>query len=611
MEDFHFLRPWWLVNIAALVIIAPLLWSQLGKRNGWHKVIASHLATPLLGAPDKARRGLPFAVFTTAWILLSISLAGPTWERLPVPAYKSERAAILVMDMSLNTRAADVTPDRLSRLRFKALDLVDEMQSTQIGLVAYAGDAFSISPLTRDHQNIRSMVPALAPEIMPVAGNYPLLGIQEAHRMLVDAGYSQGEIFWFGAGIRQDDYQEIRSFLRNKGHRLSILYAGDDDSTPIRLAGGDMLRDSLGRISMAQLNSSLFDRLSNEFDGRSVRLRADDSDIQYITEQRSLNRGALEPGEDEINIAYDQWLDRGPYVAWLLIPLALFAARRGVIVCILLLPLVGILQPVHAANHSAPSLSPFKNQQQRASDAYQAEDYLTAASLFRDPMMQGNAYYRAGDYAAAAESYSQAGDSPERWFNYANSLAQLGQLDAAINGYDQALQNRPDWPEALENKALVESLKEQQEAENEQNEDQGESSSEDENGQQSDNQEQDDQQSSTDGQSEPPADQPPESETSEDDDSGSPGEQEGEESAGDDESLQPEPGEQTEADERAQQQAIEAALSEENLSDEERAELEQLLRRVQSDPALLLRNRMRLEAERRQYGLPPRGTRQP
>lgn len=597
MEAFHFLRPWWLLGILAFLLLAPWLWRYLQQYSGWHKVLAPHLTSSLLGTQQRATGKLPFVLVTSAWLIVSIALAGPSWERLPATAYQNERAAVIIMDMSMNTRASDVSPDRLTQLRFKALDLVEALNATEVALIAYAGDAYAISPLTRDHTNMLGMIPALSPEIMPVAGNVPLLAFQEAHRMVTDAGYQQAEFYWFSAGVRQDDYQQVRNFLRGKGHRVSTLIAGDDQSTPIRRANGEMLRDSLGRLAMAQLNSSLFQRLSNEYGGRTVSLRADNSDIEYIIEQGAFNEQVEREGEPGSSV---QWLDRGPYLAWLLLPLALFAARKGVLVAILLLPFASLLYLPPAAHANTTTTSPersfrpFSNQQQRAQELYEQGAYLEAAELFQDPMMRANALYKAEQFGPAADAYAQAEGTAERWFNNGNALAQLGQLDAASDAYAQALAQRPDWQEAIENKAMVDELREQQENQEEQDQE-DESSSE-----------QDDEQQSEENSTEQPDEQDhQDSEASQQESTAQ--DSADEEAQGDAEQAEQE----EEPSSTEQEQQFEDAIQDDQLSDEERAELEQLLRRVQNDPAILLRNRMRLEAERRQQSQPPRGVRRP
>lgn len=622
MSEFHFLRPWWLLGLA-LIIAWPLLRRWFEQSSGWSRVLAPHLIKPLTGEKHSQARRWPLAVCLSMWSLLCVSLAGPAWERLPMPVFEQDRGIVLVMDMSMNTRASDISPDRLSRLRFKALDLLDDVDGAQVGIIAYAGDAFSISPLTYDFSNIRTMIPALSPEIMPVAGNYPLLAMREAHRMLTDSGIRHGEIIWLSAGMTRDDYQELNTFFRGKNHQLSALIAGTDERAPIRLADGNIMRDSMGRIEMAHINPNDFERLTRAHNGIAVRLRADDEDIQQLLAHGAQHSGLSEADE---HLTADEWLDRGPYLAWLLIPMVLLLTRRGVLMSICLLPFTGLLMPptVHAASQptNQPDATrnwqlPFQNSNQRAEQLYRQGLYEQAATLFTDPQRQGDAWYRAGEYEQALNAYQQADGNAENWFNRGNALARTGQYAAAEDAYAEALQRRPDWQEALENKALMEQLQDQ-----EQEQQQGDSDEESDSSEQDETQDEgSDDSSESDSQDEQAHDE----QGSEGDEQGSDSQDESDQQADDSSAAEEEQQEQSPEDMsqtdsaddgQSTEERIHSALMNEDLTDEEREELEQLLRRVTNDPAQLLRNRMRLEAEQRMHSQPqpprtqsPRGAR--
>src|SRR5690606_18662775 len=144
---------------------------------------------------------------------------------------------------------------------------------------------------------------------------------------------------------------------------------------------------------------------------------------------------------------------------WLLLPLLLLAAcagRRGWLFC---LPLLLVLpQPGYA--WSVEDLWWRADQQgQRLLDAGRPAE---AAQRFDDPQRQGLALYLAGDYPGAAQRFAQ-GDSAADHYNRGNALARAGELDAALEAYDQALERQPELPQALHNRALVESVLRQRE----------------------------------------------------------------------------------------------------------------------------------------------------
>lgn len=80
--------------------------------------------------------------------------------------------------------------------------------------------------------------------------------------------------------------------------------------------------------------------------------------------------------------------------------------------------------------------------------------YIQAAETFIDINWQGVAWYRAGEFKKAAQTFARA-DHVEGNFNHGNALLMQGQYEEAIASYDRALQKRPDWQEAVENRALA------------------------------------------------------------------------------------------------------------------------------------------------------------
>jgi Ca-activated chloride channel family protein len=85
---------------------------------------------------------------------------------------------------------------------------------------------------------------------------------------------------------------------------------------------------------------------------------------------------------------------------------------------------------------------------------FEKGDYLEASKTFRDPIWQGVSYFRAGDFKAAAATFARS-DSAEGHFNQGNSQIMLGAYDAAVKSYDRALEKRPGWKEAMENRNLA------------------------------------------------------------------------------------------------------------------------------------------------------------
>ena len=651
LNQFHFLRPEWFAAIIPLLLLVILIRKATAKQSGWQSVIPSHLYQYMVIGKTEVGAKPPIMLLAIAWFVSVIALAGPTWERLPQPVYQLKMGNVIVIDMSLSMRATDMTPDRLTRAKYKAIDLVNAIGEGEMGLVAYAGDAFVISPLTEDAANITTLIPSLSPEIMPVPGSDPLLGIESAAALLTNAGYNSGMIYWITDGIELAQQNELQEYVASIPFTLNALTVGTAEGAPIRQQSGELLKDHTGSIVIPKLNDDAVRGVVKTSGGRFESFTSNDTDIEALAAISLLDKGNSEEDEEDNNIQGDQWKEVGPYLVVLLLPLAAFAFKRGLV----FLLLVGLLSPpvmqkAHALqgsdvaserqsgieNSAQPkSLSwwqkPFMNDNQEALNSYQRGKYKDAVSQFDDKLWKASSLYKSGEYERALAAFENI-PGPESLYNQGNALAKLGKLEKAIEKYERALQEAPDFEDAKTNKKIIEDLLEQQAQQEKQNQQQNQQQGSDQN-QNQDNQQnngEDDQQ-----QSGEPNNQDGEQNDNSDQQSGQNqqqnsteqnGEQQNSDNAERSEDSEPSEPEQQEpssqqdnADqgENAQQNSAQALDEKESsaqeaeamqsqageLSDAEKEELqrmESLMRRVPDDPAFLLKRKMQLEAQKRQ-----------
>lgn len=605
IDNFHFLRPLWLLAIVPLLMLILLLRKQVRTQSGWKGVLAGHLYNKLISAEAGKKATPPWLLLFSGWLLISLALAGPTWERLPQPVYQVSKGKVILLDMSMSMRAEDIAPNRLSRARFKAMDMLKSLQEGETGLVAYAGDAFVISPLTSDVQNLEALIPSLSPEIMPVQGSDAVFAIESTFELLKNAGYKTGDIFWITDGVDLSEIAPLRNLFAEHDYTINMLAVGTENGAPIKISNGNFLKDASGAVVIPKLRSSSLATLARSTGGRFVISRPDDADINYLTEPRLT---AEESDESKENDSFgDQWREMGPWLLLLLLPMAAYSFRRG------LLPLVGLMlivdghKPVKA--NWWDNLWQTPNQQGMKNFAEQNFD--AAAAQFDDPMWKGLSQFKQGDFEGAANTYTEL-DTAEANFGLGNALAQAQQYAEAVEAYKRALDLDPDYPNALENKQFLEELMQQQQndqnsdqenpdegSEEEQQNQQGQS---DQDGSQDESQEQQSQdQQSQDQQSQEQQSQESQQQQSEEQESqGDTSEQQNaEEDASQTEQQQSESDEQQESEQQeAQMQQVPEELTEEQK--EQLQKIENWLRKVPDDPAFLLKRKMLLEQQRRQ-----------
>jgi len=468
-------------------------------------------------------------------------------------------------------------------------------------LVAYAGDAFTISPLSSDGQNLTTLIPSLSPEIMPIPGSDPALGLQAAINLLKSASYQQGEIFWITDGVDNQQLQELQGILASSPYRLSILAVGTEEGAPIKMLDGELLKDRNGAIVIPKLPMGQLKTLARQGGGRFAPMQADNSDIDYLINQRQLSQDESEEEDQSKQDNFgDKWQEMGPYLLLLLLPIAAYSFRRGLITVVLLGTLLPVFTPQAQAGWWQDM---WRNSDQQGLAAFQQQQFDEAAQTFNDPLWQGSAAYKSQDYESAVKAFSKVEGSEAR-YNQGNALAQLQQFEEAIKQYEHVLASDPDHADAKANKALLEKLLEQQQEQQKQ-----QASDQQQSDQQQENQEQESDQQDQ-GQSEQ-QDQQNQQQSAQDaqnqENDQQQQDQQQKDAAAEQEQQNSEQQEQQqteqEANEKDQQQEQQAQqVEQQTLSDEQKEQMQRmqnLLNRVPDDPAFLLKRKMQIEAQQR------------
>jgi Ca-activated chloride channel family protein len=582
--DFHFLRPEWLW---ALPVVIGITWTLARRRlapGSWQSVVDPALVPYVLSTGQVKGLSYRWWLMLLGGILAVLSLAGPSWNRVEQPVFRSEQAMVIALDLSRSMDAQDLVPSRLTRARLKILDILERRASGQTALVVYSSNAFTVTPLTTDADTVAALVNSLSTDIMPSRGSYPSAAIEKGQQLLEQAGVALGEVLLITDGGSSQAAEQAAEELSAAGFSLSVLAVGTPDGAPIPRAGGGFVTDRSGDIAVPRLEASGLQRLAAAGSGRYAVMTADDADIE-----RLLSGPAGSGADSDQSLATDQWKEEGPWLLLLLVPLAALAFRKGLVLGLLVFVLP-VAEPAHAFDWADLWLT--SNQQaQRLLEEGEAAD---AAQLFEDPRWRAVANYRAGDYGGSAAGFGNL-DDVTSLYNLGNALAKLGEFESAIGAYEEVLEMNPDDEDARYNRDLLQDmLEQQQDSEGEQGEQ--ENASESGGGaQQSEGQSQSDE-AGQEGQTGDPGAEGQQGDSSVRD-----------EEAANQEDLEAMQEELERAAQEAMQQAAEAqeqqGMTQEEAQAMRRAQeqqqaMEQWLRRIPNDPGGLLRRKFRYQYQR-------------
>jgi Ca-activated chloride channel homolog len=383
-------------------------------------------------------------------VAAGVGLAGPRGGRTTVKTETQALSVVFVVDISRSMLAEDTRPSRLQRAATEARRLVQDLGHDRLGLIAFAGRSYILSPLTLDGGAINLFLDALSPELASQGGTGLASALTQGAELL-NASREAGDriLVIFTDGEAHDSIPEILAqarALKQQQIRLVVVAEGGPRAVPIPL------RDSAGTLTEYKADAS----------GRTIETRRRDDILQQVADAAE---GALVPAElpDQAGAVRDLLaaFQRSPISSSStqdLLPLVWIPA----LIAALLLAvqtatrrtaaLVGLALAFIAARAEAQRPAP-------GSREYAAGRMKEAAAMMTGRLSAsasdtawynaGTAQLAAGDYAKARQSLTRAARSldPDLRYRalYNAGVAALKQVGADTAGRDSLLSEAADY----------------------------------------------------------------------------------------------------------------------------------------------------------------------
>ncbi len=478
MSEMHFAHPHFLWALAALPLLAGLIFhAEKMRRRALDKLIAARLQPRLAGSVSVARRRAGFALLLLGLALAIVALARPQWGFTWEEKRQSGRDVIIAIDTSKSMLATDLLPNRLTRAKLAAEDLLAKIEGDRVGLIAFAGSSFLQAPLTSDFGAVRDSLQELDTEIIPRGGTNLADAIKAA-----DEAFGKGEsehraliIFSDGEELEADAIVAARA-NKDRFHIFTVgLGSSDGSLIPVATAGGgtEFLRDDQGQYVKSKLDEARMREVAEAGGGFYVHLQSGPAEMQQIVRD---GLGKMKEHESDarftrVPIERYQW------------PLA--AAVAAFVAAMLIGERRRAAKITRVAAAALAVFSASAEARQAGIEKFAAKDFAGSLGAFDSELKKrdaaelqydaGAAAYELGDYARAADAFSRAlgTASPElknrAAYNLANTLARrgvkrekkdekLGDLKDAVRQYDEVLKSEPKHEDALHNRDLVAKL---------------------------------------------------------------------------------------------------------------------------------------------------------
>ncbi len=420
-ENFHWLRPkilW--ITIVWLVLGLWQLWAQADPKL-WKDRIPKSLQPYVITPSKKAAVIFPVFWFVLTASLFTLAAAGPTWKKVEKPGVVSNARLLINLDLSRSMDVSDLQPHRYERALLKIRDLMDQPLGVPVGLMAYAETPHWVLPFTTDYSLITYTSEVLSPKIMPVQGSNGQRALAMADSILQSAE-APSTLLWITDGVESEDLGFLKQFISSTQHTLELLIV----ATP---KGGKLFNGQVHAPDFAALEI-----LAQSPRIHLNRLTLDESDVSAIAQRVFATRNFVNSPEE----SEDQWEDAGYALIFVLALFFLVFFRKGMVITWGLLPLF-----LWGCNVDGPRADWWYEPDYIASQAYAEGDYERTLEYAQDPQLRASAYFKLGDYEAAASLYEDDSSATGRQ-NLSLALMALGDFDAAnevIATLDSSQQN--------------------------------------------------------------------------------------------------------------------------------------------------------------------------
>ncbi|TNC11381.1 VWA domain-containing protein [Methylobacterium terricola] len=220
-EAFTLLRPWWLLALPVLGLLAWRAAHRSAPLGDWVRAVEPHLMAALRarGAVRPGRSGGQW-LLVLAGALLALGLAGPAVERRDTAGFRNLDATILALDLSRSVAEGG----RLGEARSLAQGLAEAAGTKAVAVIAYAGDAYLAATPTTDRDSLGTILFALDGTTVPDRGSHPARALALARRTLAEGAIVTGDVVLVtdGGGLDEAASREAAA-LRSDGHRLHTI----------------------------------------------------------------------------------------------------------------------------------------------------------------------------------------------------------------------------------------------------------------------------------------------------------------------------------------------------------------------------------------------------
>lgn len=309
LENSYYLYGLLLIPFLILIFSLKIKWRKKTLKKVGDDLLLKRLM------PDASRKNpvVKFTLLVLAYIFLIIGLANP---QIGSKIEKVKRKGIdlmICLDVSNSMLAQDIKPNRLECAKQSISKLIDKLQGDRIGIIVFAGKAYTQLPITTDYGAAKMFLSTINTDIVPVQGTAISAAINLASKSFNNDKHNKAIVIITDGEDHEGDVFKSINYAKEKNIKIFTIGMGLPDGAPIpeydknhRQTG--FKKNRQGNTIITKLNESMLQQIASE--GKGIYVRANNSSAGLQKVFRNINK--INKSEIESKM-YTDYEDRFQY----------------------------------------------------------------------------------------------------------------------------------------------------------------------------------------------------------------------------------------------------------------------------------------------------------
>lgn len=318
---------WWLIAVPMFVI--GYVVSTKRKQRQLQEFGDKELMAQLMPDASKSRPIWKFCLLIVAFVLLIVAAARPQYGQKENTVKRQGIEVMVALDISNSMLAEDVAPNRLDRAKQMLSKMIDHMVDDKVGLVVFAGEAFTQLPITCDYVSAKMFLNTITPNLIQTQGTAIGTALQTAISSFGSLENEAGRaiVLITDGENHEDDAIAAAKQAHELGMQVFVIGIGKPEGAPIPKPGtNDYFKDRSGQVVVSKLNEEMCQQIAEA--GSGVYVRCDNTNTAMRALQQELDRIATTELETTVYADYNEQYQSFALIALLLLMIEFFIMSR-------------------------------------------------------------------------------------------------------------------------------------------------------------------------------------------------------------------------------------------------------------------------------------------